>query len=146
MPLTKEQRAARRAQAHGEERARLEAKLQKTIDLVTAMFWNQESGYCLSLEQVAACRHDDVLGSLWHRIWDFAEYRSRSTKLWRVGRSDDVSLYIEYEMQQCSADLRRLTTGCIPEVWFSDEVRAKALKGHPKAQALRKRFAKKQAA
>jgi hypothetical protein len=76
--LTKEQRAAKRAQEQAKRHAKLEAELQQTIDLVTAMFWNLECGENLSNEQVAACRHDRVLGVLWWRIWDYAEYRSRA--------------------------------------------------------------------
>ncbi len=133
--------AQKRAAGEAERRAKLEAQLQATIDLVTAMFWNLECGQNLSNEQIAACRHDHVLGVLWYRIWDYAEYMSRRHRLGRIARDDDTSLYLEYEHRRSHEDCAAMFTDHKPTVYFSDEVRALALKLHPKAQAMRRRYA-----
>lgn len=140
--LTKEERAERRAQEQAAEHAKLEADLQKTIELVTAMFWNLECGENLSREQVAAARHDHVLGCLWWRVWDYAEYMSRTHRLRRSLCGDKISLYIEYESKRAHEDCEAWMKGDKDRKWYSHEVRAIAVQGHPKARAMRQRHAK----
>jgi hypothetical protein len=141
MAMSKEERAARRAAEAAEQHAKLEAQLQATIDLVTAMFWNLECGENLTNEQVAACRYDNVLGVLWYRVWDYAEYQSRTHRLNRIAHDDGTSLYLQYESRRCSEDCAAMFTDHKPTVYFSDQVRAIALEGHPKARAMRRRHA-----
>lgn len=141
-PDTKEDRAAKQAA----QLAKLEAELQKTIDLVTAMFWEIESGENLTPEQVAACYHDRVLGILWCRVWDYAIYRGQRGRVRRVAHDDAISLYLDYASNQCDADVAALLQGRAPAVWFSEKVRAKALEGHPRTRAYRRRITGKKPA
>lgn len=138
---TKEERAAKRAQEFTEDRAKLEAQLQQTIDLVTAMFWEMECGENLSNEQVAAAWDDRVLGVLWWRIWDYAEFRSRSGHIRRIAYDDETSLFLEYARKRSSADVEAWKCDHTKPIdTFSSEVRRKAVKGHPKARAMRRRY------
>ena len=72
----------RRVRQQAERQMKAEAKLQETLELVTAMFWSLERDN-LTDAQVAACSHDRVLAVLWARIWDYAEFVNRT----QIGRA-----------------------------------------------------------
>jgi hypothetical protein len=122
-------RAQKRAAAKAERQAKAEAELQQTLDLVTAMFWRLERGDVLSDAQIAACKHDNVLGVLWWRVWDYAAYSSRTHRLNRIAHDDRTSVYLDQFFAQFSAEVQAWRDGrpgpCAPIV---DVVRAQALK------------------
>ncbi len=145
MTLSKEERAARRAQEHNEDRAKLEAQLQETIDLVTAMFWNLESGECLTNEQIAACRYDRILGCLCCRMWDYAVYCNQRGRVNRIAHDDAVSVYLDYESKQLHVEVEAWRCGEVGDITHSQKLRAVALQGHPRARTMRRRYAVKRA-
>jgi len=124
--LTRQQKNAARKAAR---RAKAEAELQETLDLVTAMFWNIENGGCLTDAQIAACYHDHVLGCFWWRVWDYAAYSSRAHRLNEIAFDNHTSVYLEMHFKRFSAEVNAWRAGrpgpCAPMV---DTVRAQALK------------------
>lgn len=111
--LTKEERAAKRAQEFAEDRAKLEAQLQQTIELVTAMFWELECGEALSDEQVAAAWDDRVLG--FGGDMHFAEWRALAA----LGRTDIVdrllTLFRQYATAQGGTDCEECGARLLPD-------------------------------
>lgn len=122
MPAKKTPRRIRRL---GPDHAR---DLERTIALVTAMARNLDSGDTLTVEQVAACFHDRTLGILWARIWDYAEYVSRSQRLRHIAFTDECSIGVAQHLAQFNHEvdlwLRYKTSQMAPCV---DEVRRQAL-------------------
>lgn len=83
------------------------ADLDALLALVTAMYETLARGDALSPEQVIACYHDHILGTLWYRIWDYTEYVSRTKRLHRVAHDDRISVALEEHFRQSrTADIR----------------------------------------
>ena len=124
----------------------LQAELQATIDLVTAMFWDLQADN-LTHEQIAAARHDRVLGVLWARIWDYAAYHVAHGNLIRsIARDDEASAYLLQYWQRFSAEVNAGRQGRPgPLAPMVEEVREKAIKGTPRARAMRRKYGPKPA-
>lgn len=132
-------RTAQRQALFLERHTEAEAQLQYTLELVTAMFWNLEAGDSLTDEQVAAARHDRVLGILWCRIWDYAEYCSRRRRIHRIAHDDETSEFVAQDVRRCSAELDAFLRGERPASVWHDELKAAGLKLTPRARAYRRR-------
>ena len=133
------------AQQHQTDYAsKLQAELQATLDLVTAMFWELQADN-LTLEQIAAASHDRVLGVLWARIWDYAAFHVAHGNLIRsIARDDEVSAYLLQHWQRFSAEVNAGRQGLPgPLAPMVEEVRQKALKGTPRARAMRRKYGPK---
>jgi hypothetical protein len=78
--------------------------LERGLALYRAMWEELASGNNLTDAQIAAAYHDPVLGVLWARIWDYAEYRSRTHQIRRIAHDDTRSVAIEEHQRRFVAE------------------------------------------
>lgn len=120
-----------RACAEAKQAAELQAELDCTIELVTALFWQLKSGEVFTSEQVAAAYNDDVLGTLWYRAWDYAVQCSQQGSIFPVARNDTTSRFMSAYLAQAgnrdSASVFRA-------------IRMKALEENPVVRATRRKY------
>lgn len=74
-------------------------ELADAIELVTAMHASLARGENLTNAQIAAAFHDSVIGVLYYRFLDYAEYRSRTYRLHRVAFDDSCSIALDKHLQ-----------------------------------------------
>lgn len=89
-----------RACAEAKRAAELQAELENTIELVTALFWQLKSGEVFTGEQVAAAYNDDVLGTLWYRAWDYAAHCSERGAIFPAAMNNTISRFMDEYLGQ----------------------------------------------
>jgi hypothetical protein len=120
-----------RACAEAKQAAELQAELDRTIELVTALFWQLKSGEVFTGEQVAAAYNDDVLGTLWYRAWDHAAHCSKRGAILPAARNDTTSRFMSAYLAQA---------GNRDSASVFKAIRMKALEESPVVRATRRKY------
>ena len=120
-----------RACAEAKRAAEIQAELERTIELVTALFWQLKSGEAFTGEQVAAAYNDDVLGTLWYRAWDYAAHCSKRGAILVAALHNGTSHFMDEYLGQA---------GKCDRTAEYKLMRMKALEESPVVRATRRKY------